>query len=367
MAEQEQEIRTRVREAYMHAGLYAYAIGEFALIKVFIDYKVFDAIPDKGDITISEVALKVGGEQEILDRFVFQLTMAEVLASPAPGRVAHTHKSLKYRSDTLEAGLICHVFNMLFRPLAELPSFFKTHGLASPKDSKVTPFGQAFNHPEWDVYRILDSEPALHNQFNQVLKGLGTMYSLKGVYDFSWMEPQLTGSRAALVDIGGSSGLAIKDTLANNSFIAPERCALYDLPMVVESTKNTCDDSLKDIQFVGGSIFEPLPEHLKGACVYQMRRILNDFTDEDVLRALKTVRAAAAPDSRILVIEEMLSPDRNILNAGMDVFLMLVGGKKRNSAIFSDLAVRAGLRLNGEYKQTSAEFDDFSVLEFVVV
>ncbi|KAJ5592067.1 hypothetical protein N7537_008971 [Penicillium hordei] len=332
MAEQEHEIRTRVREAYMHAGLYAYAIGEFALIKVFIDYKVFDAIPDKGDITISGVALK--------------LTMAEVLASPTPGRVAHMHKSLKYRSDTLEAGLIYHVFNMLFRPLAKLPSFFKTHGLASPKDSKITPFGQAFNHPEWDVYRILDSKPALHNQFNQVLKGLGTMYSLKGVYDFSWMEPQLTGSRAALVDIGGSSGLVIKDTLANNSFIAPA--------------------SLKDIQFVSGSIFEPLPENLKGACLYQMRRILNDFTDEDVLKALKTVRAAAAPDS-ILVIEEMLSPVRNILNAGMDVFLMLVGGKKRDSAMFSDLAVRAGLRLNGEYKQTSAEFDDFSVLAFVAV
>jgi O-methyltransferase. len=123
---------------------------------------------------------------------------------------------------------------------------------------------------------------------------------------------------------------------------------------------------LKDIQFVSGSIFEPLPEHLKGACLYQMRRILNDFTDEDVLKALKTVRAAAAPDS-ILVIEEMLSPVRNILNAGMDVFLMLVGGKKRDSAMFSDLAVRAGLRLNGEYKQTSAEFDDFSVLAFVAV
>ncbi|KAK0383744.1 hypothetical protein NLU13_9655 [Sarocladium strictum] len=362
----EQDLRARVREAYLHAGLYAYAIGEFALIKVFIDYKVFDTIPDEGDISVSELALKVGGEQEILDRFVLQLTMAEVLKSPGPGRVAHTPKSKLYKSNTLEAGLICHCFNMLLRPLAQLPTFFKQHGLASPKNSKVTPFGMALGHPDWDVYQILDNDPALYNQFNGVLKGLGTMYSLKGVYDFGWLQDNLGETQPAIVDIGGSSGLALKDILAHNPFIPADRCVLYDLPPVVENTRNTCDDSLKSIQFVGGSIFEPFPESLRGAAVYQFRRILNDFTDDDVLRALKSAREAAAPDTRILIIEEMLNPGRHALNVGMDVFLMLVGGKKRNAAMFSDLAVRAGLRLNAEYRDVSSEFDDYTVLEFVV-
>ncbi|KAM0124284.1 hypothetical protein ACHAO1_011092 [Botrytis cinerea] len=362
-----QELRGQVSEAYQLAGLYAFAIGEFTLIKVLIDYKVFDAIPEEGDISIAELAIKVGGEQEILDRFIFQLINAEVLAGPATGRVAHTYKSKKYISTTIEAGLVCHVFNMLLRPLAQLPTYFKQHGFASPKSSKVTPFGMALNHPDWDVYQILDDEPSLYNQFNGVLKSLGSMYSLQGTYDFSWMEPKLTGERLAVIDIGGSSALGIKDILDHNTFIPAQRCALLDLPQVVETTKNTCHESLKSIQFVPGSVFDPFPKHLHGACVYQLRRILNDFTDEDVLRALRNVRAAAALDSRILIIEEMMTGERNLLTAGMDVFLMMVGGKKRNTAMFSDLAVRAGLRLTGESKQVSAAFDDYSVLEFSVI
>jgi hypothetical protein len=51
--------------------------------------------------------------------------------------------------------------------------------------------------------------------------------------------------------------------------------------------------SLKSIQFCPGSIFEPLPEHLHGACVYQLRRILDDFTDDDVLRAHSLYRASS--------------------------------------------------------------------------
>lgn len=62
-----------------------------------------------------------------------------------------------------------------------------------------------------------------------------------------------------------------------------------------------------------------------------------------------------------------MTGERNLLTAGMDVFLMMVGGKKRNTAMFSDLAVRAGLRLTGEFKQVSAAFDDYSVLEFSVI
>jgi hypothetical protein len=119
---------------------------------------------------------------------------------------------------------------MLLRPLAQLPAFFKQHGLASPKNSKITPFGMAMNHPDWDVYEILDNDPSLYNKFNAVLKSVGSMYSLKGVYDSAWMEPKLTDERLALVDIGGSSALAIKDILDSNPFIPPKKCAPFDLP-----------------------------------------------------------------------------------------------------------------------------------------
>lgn len=361
-----QQLAAQLRDAYQHVGLYGYAIGEFALIKILIDYKIFDNIPDEGNIAIADLAMKVHGEQEILERFILQLSVAGVLSTPSPAYVAHTHKSRLYKSDTLEAGLVLHVFDMLLRPLAQLPTYFRTHGLASPKDATVTPFGMAMGYPGSSVYEILGTDGNLQNQFNRVLKSLGNMYSLKGVYDFGWVPAAQVGTRAAVVDIGGSSGLALKDILKNNPSIPGNKCALYDLPRVVEHTKSTCDASLTDIQFVGGDVLQPFPVQLRGACVYHLRRILNDFTDEDVLRALRRVKEAAAADSKILVVEEMLNADRNMLNVGMDIFLMLVGGKKRSTDMFSKLASSVGLRLNAEFKAVSGSYDDYSVLEFVV-
>ncbi|KAN0111053.1 hypothetical protein V8E51_007440 [Hyaloscypha variabilis] len=81
---------------------------------------------------------------------------------------------------------------------------------------------------------------------------------------------------------------------------------------VIENTKNTGDDILKSIRFVPGTVFEALLKHRHGACVYQLRRILNVFTDGGVLRAVRSLRVAAAPDSRILIIE-VITGDRNVL------------------------------------------------------
>jgi hypothetical protein len=113
-------------------------------------------------------------------------------------------------------------------------------------------------------------------------------------------------------------------------------------------------------------MFAAYPESVRGALVYQFRRVLNDFPDKDVVKALKTVRAAAAPDSRVLIVEEMLNPKRIALNVGIDIALMMAAGKRRNAAMFSTLAEGAGFRLNGEFLNVNSEFDDFGVLEFVV-
>jgi len=361
--------RLRMREAYLTAGAYHASIVEFGILKVFIDYKVFDYIPDEGDTTFAELATKTGGEEEIISRFATFLIAAEILQSPGPGRVAHTPKSHLYKSEETTAGLIVHVFNMLLRPVAQLPAFFAEHGLASPKNKKVTPLGRAFEHPDWDVYQILEADPELHSKFNKVLKSLGAMYSLKGVYDFSWLQKTLNDSRPAIVDVGGSSGLAMKDIIQNNEWLPAQKCCLFDLPPVVQQTESNLEanDTLKPVQFIGGSMFEKFPEAVRNSHVYQVRRVFNDFPDNEVLAALKRIREAAAPDSRLIIIEEMLNPDRHKFNVGMDLFLMCVGGKKRNAKMFSELADQAGFKFNGEYVDTSKDFDDYAVLEFVAV
>lgn len=366
MANQAEAVRARIGQAYQNVGAHCFPVVEFALVKVFIDYKAFDALPDEGDILVSELAAKVGGEQELVERITAFFIAAGILVSAAPGRVAHTARSRLFKSSEPTAWLYIHVFNNIIRPVVQFPAFFAKHGLASPKSARTTPLGLAFGYEDKAVYDILVADAQTHKGFNNALRELGAMYSLKGVYDFRWMQGVIWGPRPAIVDVGGSSGYALRDFLRNNPFIPPEKCVLFDLPKVIENTKSNLDESLLSVQLVGGDMFEPYPEGLRGALVYHFRRVFNDFPDDNVVQALQTVRKAAAPDTRILVIEEMLSAKPNVMNVTMDIALMCAAGKRRNAAMFSELAGRSGFRLNAEFHKTSDEFDDFSVLEFVV-
>ncbi|KAF9768358.1 hypothetical protein IL306_014359 [Fusarium sp. DS 682] len=363
--------RARLQQAYHDIGNPVFSAAEFTLIKVFIDYKAFDAIPDEGDISVAELADKIGGTHEVIDRMTTFFISGKVLASTGPGRVAHTERSRLYKYEEPTAWLYIHMFNNVFRSFAQMPNFFAKHGLASPQSASITPIGLSHGFENRPAYEILVENKVVHKGFNEALKALGEMYSLKGIYDFSWMrEPLASSSRPAIVDIGGSHGLALRDAIRNNKLIPAERCILYDLPQVIENTKKNVikeqDEDLQKVQMISGSMFEPYPENVQGALIYQFRRVLNDFPDEDVLRAFHTVRKAVAPDSRILIIEEMLNPKRIPMNVGLDICLMCAAGKRRNAAMFSELAAQAGFKFNAEFQQVASQFDDFGVLEFVV-
>ena len=345
---------------------YFTTIAEIGVLKIFVDYKVFDMIPDEGDISLSELAEKVGGEQEVLERLTAYLVAAGFVASPAPDRIAHTTKSRIYKSGEIPAGFLVHIFNLLFRPMAQLQTYFAQHGFASPKHSNVTPFGLAMGHPDLNFYGILDAEPELARVFNSFIGRAGTLWPMKGVYDFGWMQGQqgaVTVARPVVVDIGGSNGLALQDILSDNAFIPAERCAIFDLPKAIENTKSSLDASLRAVQLVGGSMFEPFPETVRGALVYQFRRILNDYPDDDVLRAWRNVREAAAPDTRVYVVEELLQPNWSTFSGAQDVAFMLVGGKRRNADMHDKLAGGAGFRLNAQFQDTG---NKCGVLEFVL-
>lgn len=364
---------SRIQEAYFSVGQPVFSAAEYALIKTFIDHKAFDAIPDEGEISVHELAEKIGATDELIERITTFFIAGEVLQSSKPGYFGHTERSRLYKYDSPTAWLYIHMFNNVFRSFAQLPNFFAKHGLSSPKSASVTPLGWSHGYEDKPAYEILVENKVVHKGFNEALRELGVMYSLRGVYDFTWMKAGLAAdaSRPAIVDIGGSHGLAIRDAVQNNGFIPAERCALFDLPNVIANTKETVakspDENMKRMQLVGGSMFEEFPKEVQGSMIYIIRRVLNDFPDVDVSRTFKNLRKFVAPDSRVLIIEEMLSEKRMPMNVGLDICLMMAAGKRRNAAMFSKLAEPEGFRLNAEFDSVNSRFDDFSVLEFVVV
>ncbi|KAI0447631.1 O-methyltransferase-domain-containing protein, partial [Xylaria telfairii] len=273
---------------------------------------------------------------------------------------------MSYRSTEVAAGFISHVYNFFLRPMASWTAYFEKNGLAEPKNAHVIPLGLGTGHPELDLYGVLDAEPNLAQLFNGAQQRSAAIYSIKGVYDFSWMQGVLSQSgsdRPAVVDVGGSHGLALRDILNDNAFIPASQCTVFDLPKTIEQAKNNMDGDLRFVQFVGGTMLEPLPQTIKGAVVYQFRRVLSDFVDKDIVLALSRVREACASDSRVLLIEELVKPGRGKFAIAQDISVMNFGGKRRSEAMWRSLAKEAGFQVNALFEDLKSEF---AVIELIL-
>ncbi|KAJ4421150.1 endopolyphosphatase [Gnomoniopsis sp. IMI 355080] len=345
-----------VRQALESASAHYLNLIEFGILKVFIDFNVFDNIPDSGDISIAELAQLVGGQASLLQRFSDYLVASEILTSQVPGRIAHTSRSMSYRSSEIAAGFVSHVYHLFLRPMATWSTYFEKNGLAEPKDARTIPLGLGTGHPDLDLYGVLDAEPKLAVLFNSAQARSASIYSFKGLYDFGWMRTSVGTGRPAIVDVGGSHGLALLDILEDNLFISPEQCAVFDLPQTVRAARSNTSGRLASSQFVAGDMLETLPEIVRGAVVYLFRRVLSDFVDMDIVTALKRAREASVADSRVLIVEELVKPTRSKFAIAQDISVLNFGGKRRSERMWHELAEKAGYRVKALFEDDKSEY-----------
>jgi hypothetical protein len=102
-----------------------------------------------------------------------------------------------------------------------------------------------------------------------------------------------------------------------------------------------------------------------GAVIYRIARACNDWPDDWVITAMKQVRDAAAPDTRLIIVEELLLPREKAtqLNLSQDLYLMNSGGKRRNEKMFNVLAEKSGWKI---LKTHIVEGKDCGVVELVL-
>lgn len=185
--------RPNLDTALQLAGSHFTGLVELGIVKVFLDYKIFDLIPDYGDVSLSELAAESDGEEALLERFSSYLIVAEILTSPKPEHVAHTACSRACRTGEVPAGFIVHIYNFLIRSMAYWPEYFQRHGLAAPKEANCTPLGSATGHPDSELYGILDAEPKLAELFNGAMSGSAQVYSSRQVAGphkkYAWFRP----------------------------------------------------------------------------------------------------------------------------------------------------------------------------------
>jgi len=94
------------------------------------------------------------------------------------------------------------------------------------------------------------------------------------------------------------------------------------------------------IEFVEGSFFERVP----AGDVYVLSTILHDWPDEQALAILRTIRAAASPDSRLILLEAVV-PEGNEPGGGkwLDLLMLaLFAGRERDESQWRELLAAGG-------------------------
>lgn len=125
-----------------------------------------------------------------------------------------------------------------------------------------------------------------------------------------------------VVDVGGGDGSLLRLVLEREPRL---RGIVFDLPET-ERDESTFGDRLA---FAAGSFFDAVPP----ADAYLLHGILHDWDDEHALAILRTMRAAAHDDARLLLLEDVVGPGEESTGAKwLDLLMLAISdGRERDA------------------------------------
>lgn len=271
---------------------------------------------------LAEIAAATGTHAANLRRLMNALVAAEIFVAAGEDRYAHSTVSPFLRSDNpiSQRDFIASVFGG--------EHYAAWGALAESLTGGTTAFDSLYGQPVFDWY---NEHPQEAQAFSRAMEG--TTRIVEAALLASWSPPPFT----LAVDIGGSRGTLLSALLAR----APEaRGILFDLPGIAESVRGTLP---KRIEAVGGDFFESVPE----GDLYLLKMILHDWTDEQSVAILRSIRSAIRPGGRVAIVETLL-PEQVAPHPGylFDLNMMVMtGGRERSAADFSALLEQSGFRL----------------------
>ncbi len=158
-----------------------------------------------------------------------------------------------------------------------------------------------------------------------------------------------------IVDVGGGNGAFLSGILASCEQVS---AVLFDQRSAIEAAKAGRGGPLPRCEFVAGNFFKAVPS---GGDTYVLKRVLDDWTDEEVVRILKNCRTVMKSETRLLIIDPLIGrPNEQTPGHLYDItFLVLLNGRVRTEDEYSALLRQAGFRLESSVPTES----DVSILE----
>jgi DNA-binding Lrp family transcriptional regulator len=283
-------------------------LGSRALA-IVADLGVPEALAD-GPRPVDELAPELGADPDTLHRLLRALASDGVFAEEEPGVFRNTDASDELRHSGW--GAFAHLFGGAF--------YQAVGGLDA---SGKAAFPEIY---ETDFWSWLAEHPDERSIFDTAMEQ-GKQQRVERFDRVEWR------GNETVVDVGGGNGSLLVALLKRQPGL---RGIVFDLPETVREEETLGDR----IEFVEGSFFESVPP----GDVYVLSTILHDWDDERATAILRTIRAAAAHDSRLILLEAVI-PTGNDPGGGkwLDLLMLaLFRGRERDEAQWRALLEAAG-------------------------
>jgi hypothetical protein len=268
-------------------------------LAIVAELRVAEAL-GAGPRPVEALGSELGAEADMLHRLLRALASDGVFAEEAPGVFRNTEASELLRRDGWDD--FAHLFGgVWFHAVGELdaggqPTFPRLY--------------------ETDFWSWLEANPNERAAFDRAMVQ-GSDGRLDRLDSIDWHGDEM------VVDVGGGNGSLLLGLLDRHPGLSG---VVFDLPETVRDESAFGDRCA----FVAGDFFERVPS----GDVYVLSTILHDWDDDRAEAILRTVRAAANRDARLVLLEGVVEPG-NEPDGGkwLDLLMLaLFGGRERNEA-----------------------------------
>lgn len=230
-----------------------------------------------------------------------------------------------YKNNELSEKLIDYKDVIIYHATMLYNAFVNFEDLLNPNE-KLSPFQIYHGDNFWSW---LNKEE--NNNLLKAFSNFMTAVTVTSGYDWS----QYVGKK--IVDIGGNKGQYFTDIIKKNPGMKAD---IFDLPEVGRIIIN---DNNNTIKFIGGDMFEYIPENYD---IYFLRYILHDWSDEKCNIILKNIYNVIPSNGRLLISEQIMAPHVDAITYEYSLQMMcLFDGKERTEKEFNNLLMNNGFKI----------------------
>lgn len=290
-----------------------------------------------GPLPAAELAVAVGAKEGHLRRLLRLLVLLGIFTEPESGVYANSPVSELLRRDHphTHLDLVLHLGDESYWGWAKLHDSM----LPGAPDTAFSVASDGLSFWEW-LER--EENQAVEERFNRAMTNHSRLVVPVALKEYDWAQH----AGATVADIGGGEGFFLSSLLRQHPGM---RGILFDRPQAMEESRavwrSQHSDLMDRVELVNGDFFQLAP----AADVYFLKFILHDWSDEDSVKILRTLRQAAPPGAHLVLCEAAL-PDGQawgVDKACMDLQMMaLAGGKERTVGEWRALLAAGGFCLD---------------------